>query len=545
MRRGLALIGAAVVVAAAVAGFGAPAEATVVRPFQQEYHENVYGDFLQAGNAVLGCPPADTRCAAAQQRTTSAGNNSFAMQYVNAAPGLGGVNSSVAQLTVPPGATVAYAILLWGGDLAQYRLGRGTLKRCDASHPDATVPSGSPDSHPVRVRIGTGAAASVTPTRYSEDPAADSGPHYYTAESVVTGAFASVPTGSPVRIAVGDIWAPQGYGCVGGWSLTLVYRYPSANATYAPVKRAVYAYAGHVLQRSKDTPTTVRISGFRAADLGDVRAGVTAYEGDWNVPGSRFAINGTLIPEPGTGDRTKFFNSSTDGAVDPDVPNNMSVDAKAFTIPRDVIRPGSSSATLTFSTSGDTYLAQQLAFSVPVPDIDITKRADVTRAGPGDRVTYTVTIRNVGGAAHPDVRYTDDLADVLDDASYRGDAEADGGRVTSSGGVLTWAGAVPVGATYHVKYSVVVHDPLSGDRRMRNAVVTDDPTVSCPAGATDPGCAVTVALHRTTGGGTSGGGTGGGTLPTTGSRYALVAGLGLALVGVGVALTVLVRRRRA
>ncbi|HEY3505709.1 MAG TPA: hypothetical protein VGN37_23340 [Actinocatenispora sp.] len=212
------------------------------------------------------------------------------------------------------------------------------------------------------------------------------------------------------------------------------------------------------------------------------------------MPGSRFAINDTLIAEPGTGDRTKFFNSSADGAVDPDVPNNMSVDAKAFTVPHGVIPAGSTRATLTFSTSGDTYLAQQLAFSVPVPDIDITKTADVTHAAPGQRVTYTVTVRNVGGAAHPDVHYTDDLSDVLDDAAYRrrllnsvyrGDAEADGGTVRYAGRVLSWSGAVPVGATYHVRYSVVVSDPPTGDRRMRNVLVTDDPAVSCPSGATD------------------------------------------------------------
>lgn len=542
MRRVVALVGAALVLAG-LAG-PAPARATVVRPFQQAYHDTVYGDFIQVGNAVLGCPTGDVRCAGAQQRLVSAGNNSFAMRYVDTAPGLGGPDSSVAELTVPPGATVAFAHLLWGGDLARYRLGRSTLPRCDASHPDATVPAGSPGSHPVRLQVGSGTVAPVAVAGYAQDPDADAGPHYYTADADITARFAGVATGSPVRIAVGDVWAPQGYGCVGGWSLTLVYRYDRPNPTYAPVKRAVYEYSGHVLQRSKDLPTTVRVSGFRAADVADVRAGVTAYEGDWNVPGSRFAINDTLIPEPTTGDRTKFFTSSADGAVDPDVPNNMSVDAKAFTIPRGVIPAGSTAATLTLRTSGDTYLAQQLAFSVPVPDIEITKAADVSRAGPGDRVTYTVTIRNVGGAPHPDVRYTDDLSDVLDDAAYHGDAHTDGGALGSGKGVLSWAGAVPVGATYHVRYSVVVNDPLTGDHRLHNAVVTDDPAVSCPAGATDPACSVDVEVGRATT--PPAGGTGaGGVLPVTGSRVALVAAVGLALLAAGAGLVLLVRRRRA
>lgn len=49
----------------------------------------------------------------------------------------------------------------------------------------------------------------------------------------------------------------------------------------------------------------------------------------------------------------------------------MSVDAKDFPLPAGIVPPGSTDAALTFSTKGDTYLVQSVAFSVPVPDVPV------------------------------------------------------------------------------------------------------------------------------------------------------------------------------
>ncbi|HEY3684450.1 MAG TPA: hypothetical protein VGL93_15560 [Streptosporangiaceae bacterium] len=452
---------------------------------------------MTVGNAVLGCPPGEARCAQAQQRGVSAGNNAFDMRNVNADPSVGSRNSSVAQVMIPPGAKIAFARLYWAGNTGRYRLGRSLLTRCDASRADATLPSGKPLTSPVKVRVGGGAVRSVAPRKAVDSPMAESGPHYYTAEADVRGQLAEAPTGQPVRVTVGDVWAPAGYGCIGGWALNVVYRYDRPNAAYAPHKRAVYVYSGHVLQRSANPPTSIDVRGFQMSSAGSVHAGVIAYEGDWNVQGSRLAVNDHLIANPdGGGGTNKFFDSYAAGAVDPGVPNNMSVDAKDATLPRGVIPAGSDSARLTFSTKGDTYLPQALALSVPLPDIVIDKTVRPRRVHPGGTVHYTITIHNRGGVEEPAARITDDLADVVDDARYNGDAHATIGTVTYHKPRLEWHGDLPAGATAKVTYSATARKLSRGNGRMRNVVISSYDS-SCTHHPTAPGCrTVTVKVPR-------------------------------------------------
>ena len=110
---------------------------------------------------------------------------------------------------------------------------------------------------------GIGAAGELDAETVETTPDTESGPHYYTATADVLSALAKAPTGHDVDVSVADLWAPTGYGCVGGWSLTVVYQYPRPNPEYAPSARAVYVYEGHVLQRSNDPATTTGISGFQ------------------------------------------------------------------------------------------------------------------------------------------------------------------------------------------------------------------------------------------------------------------------------------------
>ena len=63
---------------------------------------------------------------------------------------------------------------------------------------------------------------------------------------------------------------------------------------------------------------------------------------------------------------------------------------------------------------------------------------------PGDTITYTVTATHTGGAAATDLTVTDDLADVLDNATFV-DASivASTGTATRSGPTLTWTDPHP------------------------------------------------------------------------------------------------------
>ncbi|XIG76400.1 hypothetical protein C1N81_25950 [Streptomyces sp. SGAir0957] len=494
---------AATVAAATLITAAAPASAVVVDPFAKRYEEALYGDFLTLGNTVMQCPSgpakAAQRCANAQAGRSAENNNQFAMEYTDRA-GLGTAvrNSSTGKVTVPPGATVAYARLFWGGNDGTYKLGRNQIRRCDTAGP-ATSPAGNPLTQRPVVRVDGGAETRVAVRDAVRTPAAVGGPHYYTAESDVTSLFTGAATGTEIPVAVGDVWAPTGKGCVGGWSLTVVYKYDSPNAEHAPTRRNVYVYGGHVVQQSKDPDTTITIDDFYRAGGGDVRAGVTAYEGDANVAGDQFLVNGRQIADPDGGGRANFFDSRAEGALDPGDRNNFSIDAKEAVIPSAALPPGATSAELTFRTKGDTYVPSALAFSVPVPDLEVKKTAAPQKVSPGGKVTYTITAKNIGEVDYPGAKLSDDLTDVLDDASYDGDAKASLGRVTYAAPKLSWRGDVPAGRTAKITYSVTLHDPLDGDGKLTNNVTADTPRTNCENGSTDPNCGATPVVRKAPG----------------------------------------------
>ncbi|MFC9387243.1 DUF7927 domain-containing protein [Streptomyces venezuelae] len=476
-----------------------PAAADVVEPFGKRYDASVYGDFTTIGNTVMGCPtaPADlaARCATAASGQGSDNNNTFVMRRIDAGGTGAGYGSSTGHVKIPAGAEVAYARLFWGGNDGTYRGPSGaSLKRCDISGSDVEPSPGDPATTAPVIKVGAGAAIPVSIDSMVADPADTNGPHYYTGESDVTAAFAGV-SGTDAQVAVGNVWAPNGKGCVAGWSLTVVHRFPGPVAALAPERRNVYVYGGHVLQRSTSPATTITVDGFHRSG-GTVRAGVTAYEGDWNTSGDTFLVDGKNVTENHTGNTSNFFISEDDGAVDPKLVNNLSIDAKAFDLPAGAVPQGATSADLTFATRGDTYVPAGLAFSVPVPDLEITKTATPRTAKPGDTVTYTITAKNVGPVDYPNAKFGDDLTGNLDDAEYNGDVKADLGKATYTAPRIGYVGTIPAGKTATVTFSVKIKKPPAGDGRLRGSVEVETPRSNCGAGSEDPSCAAAPVLDR-------------------------------------------------
>lgn len=94
---------------------------------------------------------------------------------------------------------------------------------------------------------------------------------------------------------------------------------------------------------------------------------------------------------------------------------------------------------------------------------------------PGDEITYHVTLTHLDGVVPAGVTITDDLSDVLDNATW-GDVVVDSGDAQLSGNTLTWTTG-QVGDTATMSYTVVVN-PDAYNVILRN-VVTPPPGGQC------------------------------------------------------------------
>ncbi|MER5495186.1 hypothetical protein [Streptomyces sp. NPDC002490] len=126
--------------------------------------------------------------------------------------------------------------------------------------------------------------------------------------------------------------------------------------------------------------------------------------------------------------------------------------------------------------------------TTPVDSVEIVKkRTGSATVRPGDTVSYTITVKNTGGAP-TEASFTDDLSELLDDADYDGNASASTGVVDYQAPNLSWEGELAVGETATITFSVTVHDRPFGDLQLDNTVVSETPGNNCPAGGTDPQC---------------------------------------------------------
>ncbi|MDT0116430.1 hypothetical protein Q9R20_05440 [Microbacterium sp. PRF11] len=122
--------------------------------------------------------------------------------------------------------------------------------------------------------------------------------------------------------------------------------------------------------------------------------------------------------------------------------------------------------------------------TVPNEGYTVAKSVDKTSARPGDKVTYTVTVRNTGKVAFTaqnPASFTDDLSKVTDDATYNNDAT---NGATVSGNTLSWSGALAIGETKTIVYSFTVNTPDTGDKKLDNAVTPTNPAGDCVGSCT-------------------------------------------------------------
>ncbi len=303
-------------------------------------------------------------------------------------------NSSSATLTIPAGAEVLHAQLVWGG----------------------SFPSGSDPADPDDAAAFESALLD-TPAGGYEDIAADDSAfesQWFQSTADVTELVRAAGSGT---YTLADAFVATGaVNITAGWALLVAYADPSEPW------RNLSIYTGFEMVRPTE-PGDFILSGFvtpPAPAPVNAQLGAVIYDGDDNIGSDQMWVNGTQLEFLPHEPANNFFRSRitdmgalvTDRAPNP--VNNLAFEWKRFDV-SDVIDNGDTSlqAELTTTTTNEQYLlgAFSAAIELFMPDLRIEKSVEnVSRPGqdawPSDTLEYTIEVRN-----------GDDPADVIDTAT--------------------------------------------------------------------------------------------------------------------------------
>ncbi len=203
----------AVFVAFAVAFGTFTSPALADRGFTPRFSTNDTGNITIAADALETCPVATSGCPAAQAGTGSVlNNNNWTMQRLDAdGDPATSLDSSMATLTLPPGATVLFAGLYYGA---------ATTAGTGGAAANAAL------RNTVKLKV-PGAAAYTTLTAPVLDISAASADGRYQGFVDVTGRVAAAGNGN---YWVGDVQEATGQDRYGGWAIVVAYRDPTQAA---------------------------------------------------------------------------------------------------------------------------------------------------------------------------------------------------------------------------------------------------------------------------------------------------------------------------
>ncbi len=370
------------------------------------FDQDLKGDILLIGNNILG--PSNSAY------TGNDTNDEVNMQYINvdAASDPTLFSSSSADLVVPNPECyqIIHAGLYWGANTP------GTTAIQNVKFKG---PSGGYNDITGEIIFNAGA---------SSVDGGDSFPYacYADVTSIVRGLANNTGT-----YTVGNVSSAtgrtedvgNGTGHAAGWSLFIVYEDPRLPG------KSITAYDGFSSISSTGGNATINVSGFRTIPTGPVRANFAfaALEGDQGINGDELRINGSSQESADRPINTtcffffcfntyNFFNSTVSqlsGAPvnnrNPNSTNTLGFDTGILPVNNfgnSVIGNGDTSATIDFTTGGDTYFPYFVAFAVEIiePKIVLTKIVEDEmgtniggqEVGLGQELNYVIGFQNTG-----------------------------------------------------------------------------------------------------------------------------------------------------
>jgi uncharacterized repeat protein (TIGR01451 family) len=128
--------------------------------------------------------------------------------------------------------------------------------------------------------------------------------------------------------------------------------------------------------------------------------------------------------------------------------------------------PGTSNARILWGTGRGNY--QRTGAFVSLKDSDVSVRPGLS--GPGDTLTYTITLYNPG-PVRPGVRMTDTLPAEV---HYVGNLWASSSSYGYASGVITWTGSVPADTPVTITFGVTVSEQITTPYAIVNTALIND-----------------------------------------------------------------------
>ena len=323
------------------------AQAAETLPYTARYTANANGAIITVGNTLLTCPTSDGNCTAARQGGKYT-NNDFSMVNLDADSDPATFNSSMATLSLPPGANVLWAGLYWS---AQLSAASGDTASDNYNMMSLQLPG---ETSYRTISANAADSALFGPTSASND--------VYQRYADVT---ALVQTAGS-----GDYWGANvvsalGTGTYAAWSLVVAYSAPDLPLRNLTVFDGFSAVG-------PTTAQTVTVSGIQTPAEGTVSAqlSMVAYISGTAPTSDGVSLNGTPVSTE-VSPATDFFNSTsdTDGvsttARKPDDQNLLGVDIKNLTVSGS-IPTSATSATVEFTAADGSYLPGILATTIDI-----------------------------------------------------------------------------------------------------------------------------------------------------------------------------------
>ncbi|MFK4788716.1 isopeptide-forming domain-containing fimbrial protein, partial [Microbacterium sp. ZW T5_56] len=260
---------------------------------------------------------------------------------------------------------------------------------------------------------------------------------------------------------------------------------PASGSTVTPGQEITYSVV------ASNTGNTVLTGVTVTDDLSDVLDNATFVAGsESSTVGAAPVLSGTTLTWNG--------DLPVGGTVTLSYTVTVNADVVATDVLRNVVTGGTPETPSNCVEGSDDPDCSTTHPPTPTPGLHIVKTSDPasgTEVKPGQEITYSVVAENTGNTVLTGVDITDDLSDVLDNATFVAGSESStvGAAPVLSGTTLTWNGDLPVGGTVTLSYTVTVNADVVATDVLRNVVTGGTPETpsNCVEGSDDPDCSTT------------------------------------------------------